>query len=967
MSKNNTLKNFGFISKQFGDQPPAPAPETAPNTSNPELMEIGDPQETKTEETEMETTETSPSTVEFPNFLLNGKPLLALHGIPLNILITLVDIPRIGQYNDEEWRFILCKSMAMDPELLFLADCQIQFLHEENPITHILNEEISIYIRDAIWDMEKLKSDSPNNATKLELVWTNYSQLLANGKKATQDKDLEYINACSSKQINSGHVRYSIKVAESAQPHLQLGVLAAQEIPDYNQKLAQLTIHVDNEGKFLLYGQSTNVELADIKYGGYLIITKYLMGSNAPIECNKDILSNLIAKFNWFDKTLAPKIKKVIGWLRVAKEDKPFHEITQSNQHLDFELEDLRKCNKLNMGPPINIFVPFEDGFILTSPNITIHRSLTRDEIGTVIQESFKLLLDDAHIGILDGPGLIDPYLPTQLTASLTENILKSFINKAKDSSSYKDNMEKQTHRLLVPINTDREYNYALITGVPLYLIEDKLSLLNEINSIADQHPSLQLVPEHISALLAQDKSTWAHPLGGNRYGILLSLPSPTHNTNSFHSGIIAMDKGRHRYLLSLLTPAEASHLTSGQLHIMSIWRNLGSHTLLARGRSLIQDLLNSLLPGAFTAIPHLIQHSLSTSAKTKVKDDRKPQRHDELLVVVIANNSSVCRRGRTLLQPAFGMDNKPVYIEIALWPFEVHFLADSVMNKKFLFPNSLTTNIKTLHINYSAPTTYKVTMGILNSFSIIDSILFLIPPLSDINNCTWMAALPPAFDEDQLDPAILNRLRSQSTTITFTYQLNNVSDSPLFDHSKKDVTLASCYDSWLEPISSLTPQKLTFKPWSGFTPSSVKNAPKITNGPGASTISSLTTRSSAPSTSKTPNIIELNGLSQHFTALQAVLVETKDFIKAGAEDRFLLRTLTQDLAATSKHHEEARIQDKKEAAELRARETKAAADASNRREELFLRVLSETMESSFEAHGIAKKKTRSQTSKDRE
>ena len=114
------------------------------------------------------------SQTEFPFFLHNGKSQVALHGIPLTLLLTLTDIPRINGFKDEEWRLILCKLIMNDPDLLFLVECQLLYLQGEGIISNNLDQEDSIHLKEALWHWNKFKLINPPAALIMETLWNKY-------------------------------------------------------------------------------------------------------------------------------------------------------------------------------------------------------------------------------------------------------------------------------------------------------------------------------------------------------------------------------------------------------------------------------------------------------------------------------------------------------------------------------------------------------------------------------------------------------------------------------------------------------------------------------------------------------------------------------------------------------------------------------------------------------------------------
>ena len=118
MINNNNLLKFGFKTNSTIGNIPTSKLDYGPKVSESNLMDTGDGKQ------ESEPVEEQP-TAEFPFFLHNNKVLPAIHGFPLKILNKFVDIPRLGNFNDEDWRFILCKLISTDPDLLFNVECQV--------------------------------------------------------------------------------------------------------------------------------------------------------------------------------------------------------------------------------------------------------------------------------------------------------------------------------------------------------------------------------------------------------------------------------------------------------------------------------------------------------------------------------------------------------------------------------------------------------------------------------------------------------------------------------------------------------------------------------------------------------------------------------------------------------------------------------------------------------------------------
>ena len=508
---------------------------------------------------------------------------------------------------------------------------------------------------------------------------------------------------------------------------------------------------------------------------------------------------------------------------------------------------------------------------------------------------------------------------------------------------------------IISSLNVPSEISHALITGIPSFLMDDPFRLHNEISTICEYHSELNITKDHISAILAHDRSTWALQLGGNRHGVLIPLPFNITCLNYYYSNYISTDGPRtHRYMLTLLNPKESTIISSGQLHQMSVWRNFGtSHTLLARGKKLIHDLLESLLPNAFVTIPHLIQHNLF---KFSSRDEKsKPTKFDELIIIAFTNNNNYCRRGRTLIHPSLCQDTKPQLIEIALWPFEVYSNIDCFINRKYAFPIALNINLKIITLNNNNLLTYDNIISIIETILPIEYILLLIPPIPKDPSAHWSILLPSTFDEDSLNSININQLRNNGTSITFLYNLiNNSTNIPLFDTNKQDNTfIGSCFDSWLKPKDINTPTKLLFKkPWSGGLPIAVKkHTPHLTTS-STSQNSSISTNSSnkfknnpLPSTKPDDNSM-MNGLSSQFVALHNILMETKEAIKASSEDRSLLRTAIQDVAHNLRASEE-----------LRTREKKASAEIEVRRDEYIARLITDTMTASLAENGLSPRK----------
>ena len=345
---------------------------------------------------------------------------------------------------------------------------------------------------------------------------------------------------------------------------------------------------------------------------------------------------------------------------------------------------------------------------------------------------------------------------------------------------------------------------------------------------------------------------------------------------------------------------------------------------------------MDKLILNAFTAVPHLIQHSFTPRNKMKEGENRNAK-VDELVITVITNNISACKRGRSLLHPTV-MEGKETYIEIASWPFEVSFAVEDILNKKYLSPKSLIANIKFLHLTNIPLEPISTITDTLLECTTIDTILFLIPPAPLDHNNHWIAALPSSFDEDQLNPQTLNALRNKGITVSLSYKFNHISDSPLFDSSRKDFLPPSLYyDAWLNLKLSSTPPKLSFKqPWSNPLPEKVKAVPLLQVGQSSSTTNLTTKNKSNTTAHKMDELTTVNGLSSQFMAFQSFITETKNLIKEGAEDRNLLRTIAQELAYSNKTRDEARARDKKEADEMRRREIKASNDAAERRDNLL-------------------------------
>ena len=119
MKKFKDLEKFGFKLKQPSKIKMDSQVDVGPIASLNTVMNTGPPK--------MDAEVTEDLKMEFPYFLLKGKPCIALHGLQLEVLQSFMEVPRLIDFNDEQWRFILCKIASTDPDLQFSIDCQLQF------------------------------------------------------------------------------------------------------------------------------------------------------------------------------------------------------------------------------------------------------------------------------------------------------------------------------------------------------------------------------------------------------------------------------------------------------------------------------------------------------------------------------------------------------------------------------------------------------------------------------------------------------------------------------------------------------------------------------------------------------------------------------------------------------------------------------------------------------------------------
>lgn len=119
--------------------------------------------------------------IDFPFFLFNEKPHLALHDLPIGILAKFCDISLTAEFLHEEWYYITCKIIKDDPDLLRRAGCDLLDMLDAGAISMAmlearsgLSEENSFEIRDAIWHWDKFKVDYQTDASYFEALWARY-------------------------------------------------------------------------------------------------------------------------------------------------------------------------------------------------------------------------------------------------------------------------------------------------------------------------------------------------------------------------------------------------------------------------------------------------------------------------------------------------------------------------------------------------------------------------------------------------------------------------------------------------------------------------------------------------------------------------------------------------------------------------------------------------------------------------
>ena len=934
MKKNATLTKFGFKLPKKAEAKADSQHDPGPPAPDSNVMDVGDEHQAK--ETEIEEIDST-----FPFFAHNNKSLPAVFGFQLTFLQELTKIPRMDGFDDDTWRFILCKQAAHNPELMLSIECQVLHAQMDSEIADISTAPKSIEIKENIWNYDIFHKINPTASNLLDKMWDKYNSSAQEALKESEEQAAAYLLDCYSKAIPIGLTTYFIQFADDPALHsIHHSLNTASTVVDHQVKIHHLSQIIENDGKFLLAANIEETAMANISYGGYIIMAKMLAGSNFPLDSNRDIATCFQSKISWFEKDLLLKIKRVCGWL-IASTDKNIEEIGD-NEQLAFQKEDLRKLNRTKDCPNYNIFTPEEFGVYLTSSNHLSNCNASVKQLVHAIQTSFKICITENEIGLIDGPVLIDPDISLQLIHSITENALAAFNTTYSDLPALTRNHALHLERLTTPLDSSLEYSHFLFTGIPPFLTEDTNKLVIELSTICALHSDLGLTENHISSNIAKDNS-W-HINLGNRHGILLTLPLPHSTSEPTFIGMVTTSFSKqHKYIATLLTPAEAKNLTSGQLLIMSVWRNFGtSPALLSRGRGLIKDLLDNLLPNAFTVVPHSVQHNFSNR---KGKDsDNKNIRFEESLILAITNNLSVSKRGRQLLNPTLGTDNKPAYIDLSYWTFEVHHCIENVANQKYFFPSALTNNVKMMHVSSPGTTNTQDILAILESIIPIDYIILLFPPVEMENPPTWSAMLPPLFDEDIIEPTQLTSLRHSNTTISFSIQLvNNTSNIPLFDPSKRDPPPSiTRFDSWFKTSEAAATAKQVFKskPWQDPLPSSLKNLPQLSNSTSSSTSSHTSLSTHFKQTVGKPNEVVTFNPATQLAAFNTFVTETRGAIKVGTENHILLQTAIQDVAHNLRVAED-----------MRARERIAAAEADKRREETLERIITDTVSAAI--HGF--------------
>ena len=427
-------------------------------------------------------------------------------------------------------------------------ECQVHCHILDNVIDNISNNE-SAAIFATIWTGTNLNQETSTTPNRLDEIWSQYIDIATDTKKELEDQAASYLLLCKSKIIPVGETSYNIQFADDDNlQSIHTALKIAATVIDHQVKIHHLSQLIENDGKFILFAYNNNVAMANMSFGGYIIIAKLLAGSNFPLNNNQDIATCLGAKKDWFEKDLLLKMKRVIGWL-ISYKDKSLEELG-SNQQLAFAIDDLRKCNRTKELPNYNIFSPEDEGFLLTSSNHLPQCKASIALLSQAIQSSFKICIDGNNIGIMDGPGLTDPDLCSQFAHSITESALTSFNTAHGSFPALKQNHDLHLERLINPFTVMVEYSHILFSGIPPFLIEDESKLVLELTSIGLLHPELNLPGEHISAGIAKDRN-WNISLG-NRHGVLLALPLPHCTMEPTLIGMVTTSFSKqHRYLAS--------------------------------------------------------------------------------------------------------------------------------------------------------------------------------------------------------------------------------------------------------------------------------------------------------------------------------------------------------------------------------------------------------------------------------